>query len=371
MGGVADMGSVHPYDSAKGRRYRVLYRKPDHSQGQKRGFTTKKEAQLFLSTVEISKSRGDYIDPAAGRIRISDYGASWLESQAHLKPSARRAIESSWRIWVQPRWGKLALAEVQHSDVGHWVSEISKSRSATTTSRAFGVLAGLLDSAVLDRRLHANPARGVRLPKKKTKRKIYLTHEQVETLAKECGPRRSLVYFLAYTGLRWGEATGLRVRDLDVVRRRIAVVDNAVTVGAALIVGSPKPHRVRSVPIPKFLSRLLASELEGKGPEDLLFGDGVTHLRLPHSTAGWLAHAIRRIQKVDASFPRLSPHELRHTAASLAVSAGANVKAVQRMLGHASAAMTLDVYADLFDDDLDSVAKSLDGARRKALAKAA
>lgn len=55
-------------------------------------------------------------------------------------------------------------------------------------------------------------------------------------------------------------------------------------------------------------------------------------------------------------------HELQHTAASLAVSAGANVKAVQRMLGHASAAATLDVYTDLFDDDLDSVATALDAA---------
>jgi site-specific recombinase XerD len=53
-------------------------------------------------------------------------------------------------------------------------------------------------------------------------------------------------------------------------------------------------------------------------------------------------------------------HELRHTAASLAVSAGANVKAVQRMLGHASVSITLDVYEDLFDEDLDSVATALD-----------
>ncbi|MGC5309245.1 tyrosine-type recombinase/integrase [Micromonospora zamorensis] len=58
----------------------------------------------------------------------------------------------------------------------------------------------------------------------------------------------------------------------------------------------------------------------------------------------------------------LTPHELRHTAASLAVAEGANVKAVQRMLGHASAAMTLDVYADLFEDDLDQVADRLDRA---------
>jgi integrase len=60
----------------------------------------------------------------------------------------------------------------------------------------------------------------------------------------------------------------------------------------------------------------------------------------------------------------LVPHELRHTAASLAVSSGANVKAVQRMLGHASAAMTLDTYADLFDEDLDAVAERLDLAAR-------
>jgi hypothetical protein len=58
----------------------------------------------------------------------------------------------------------------------------------------------------------------------------------------------------------------------------------------------------------------------------------------------------------------LVPHDLRHTAASLAISAGANVKAVQKMLGHASAAMTLDVYADLFDDDLDAVGEALSAA---------
>ena len=64
--------------------------------------------------------------------------------------------------------------------------------------------------------------------------------------------------------------------------------------------------------------------------------------------------------KEDLTFPRITIHDLRHTAASLAVAAGANVKAVQRMLGHTSAAMTLDVYADLFDDDLDAVANALD-----------
>ncbi len=79
-------------------------------------------------------------------------------------------------------------------------------------------------------------------------------------------------------------------------------------------------------------------------------------------------HRILEPHRFDAAAaaigePGLTPHELRHTAASLAVSAGANVKAVQRMLGHASAALTLDRYADLFEDDLDAVADRLDVAR--------
>ena len=62
---------------------------------------------------------------------------------------------------------------------------------------------------------------------------------------------------------------------------------------------------------------------------------------------------VDEVPKCDETFPSITPHDLRHTAASLAVSVGANVKAVQRMLGHAKASMTLDIYADLFDDMAD------------------
>ena len=87
----------------------------------------------------------------------------------------------------------------------------------------------------------------------------------------------------------------------------------------------------------------------------------MNHLRPPRSGNGWLERAV-----TAAGIPRVTAHDLRHTAASLAVSAGANVKAVQRMLGHASAAMTLDVYAGLFDDDLDAVAAAMDTARARS-----
>jgi integrase len=152
------------------------------------------------------------------------------------------------------------------------------------------------------------------------------------------------------------------------LRRRINVERNAVEVGGVFEVGTPKSHKKRSVPFPAFLAERLARECEGKGRDDLVFpGPHGTFLRQPRVRGGadadarardsWFASAIH-----DAGLPKITPHDLRHSAASFAVSAGANVKAVQRMLGHSSAAMTLDVYADLFDADLDAVAIALDDA---------
>lgn len=93
--------------------------------------------------------------------------------------------------------------------------------------------------------------------------------------------------------------------------------------------------------------------------------------RLQATSAAAASETKLREEKAPPLFPWITPHDLRHTAASLAISAGANVKALQRMLGHASAAMTLDTYADLFEDDLDDVAAALDAARTRRLAPAA
>lgn len=241
----------------------------------------------------------------------------------------------------------------------------AKTASGTTVRRAHGVLAGILDGAVHDRRIARNVARDVQRPaKSKAAPRHYLTHAQVEILASKAPTEhRTLVLFLAYTGLRWGEATALRVRHVDTLRRRVKVEENAVLVSGLVHVGTPKTHRSRSVPYPAFLALPLGKLAEGKSRDDLLFGDGSIHVKLPASRNGWFTVAVSAAQSADRTFPRGTPHDLRHTAASLAVQAGAHVKAVQRMLGHASAAMTLDVYADLFDDDLDAVATALDEAR--------
>ncbi|MBF9334889.1 tyrosine-type recombinase/integrase [Microbacterium lacticum] len=109
------------------------------------------------------------------------------------------------------------------------------------------------------------------------------------------------------------------------------------------------------------------ADVGDRHPDELLFGNGREHLSLPNSQDGWFAAAVRRAQANEPGFPRVTPHALRHTAAGLAVRAGANVKAVQRMLGHASAVMTLDTYGHLFDDDLDTVAGAIHNARNAEL----
>ena len=194
-----------------------------------------------------------------------------------------------------------------------------------------------------------------------------MTIQQVELLAAESRSHRTLTNVLAYTGLRWGEATGLRVASVDTSRRRFLVEENAVNVNGHIHVGTPKSHEKRSVPYPRFLTSEINAICTSRSAGALLFGNGVAHLKTPHSLSGWFTLAVKRTQIADPTFPTVTPHDLRHTAASLAISAGANVKAVQRMLGHASASMTLDTYADLFEDDLDDVSDRLDSARTKSL----
>ncbi len=358
------MGSISPYESAKGRRYRVRYRKPDRTEAEKRGFTTIREAQLYLSMVTVSKAKGEYIDPAASRVPVRMFADSWLRSKQPpmTKPSYYMTLERAWKNHVAPVWADREIWSIRRSEVQDWVSELASQKSRTVVLRALGVLAGILDVAIDDRRLAGNPARNVRsLPRSGPgKRRVYLTHDQVATLA-ACSAHPTLVLTLAYTGLRWGEATGLRVRSVNRLRKRFVIEENAVMIGYMIHVGTPKTHEKRSVPYPERLAPMIEQACAGKGPEGLLFGDGVNHMR-NSGAQGWFANAVKRAQAADPSIPRLTPHDLRHTAASLAISSGANVKAVQRMLGHASAAMTLDTYADLFDDDLDAVAARLNAA---------
>jgi len=255
------------------------------------------------------------------------------------------------------------VVDVKTSAVKAWVTQmITDEIGVPTIIQAFGILRQVLGAAVDDNRIPRNPCSGVPLPKSEHADRGYLSHAQVATLAATMERLPEVVRFLAYTGLRWGEMAALRVQDFDMLRRRVNV-SRSVTEAGKLVWSTPKTGKRRSVVFPASLTEELAALMVGKTREDLVFTNlsgGV--LRGSNFRPRFFDQAVEKCQKVDETFPTITPHDLRHTAASLAVSAGANVKAVQRMLGHARASMTLDVYADLFDDDLEVVAAQLDTA---------
>ncbi|MES2093930.1 MAG: tyrosine-type recombinase/integrase [Actinomycetota bacterium] len=359
------MRSITAHQTASGRRYRVIYRKPDHAQTQKRGFATKRDAELFLAHVEIDKSRVADVDPSKARVLLGEWLDSWMASRSDWRPSSRERARGIVVRHIKPQLGSYPLGALDHRVVQTRAGRLSQNQSPASVRKILNVLSGSLEMAVKDGRLAANPAHGLNLPKVTQASKRYLSHRQVRELADavdELGRgiypgRRNgyglLVRVLAYCGLRWGEASGLRVQDIDFGRDRLEVQHTIVELD-----GVPKDYEARSIPVPPSILTELKILVEGKKSGAPVFAA---------ARGGWLRGRVFRRGWLDQAADQigqkgLTSHELRHTAASLAISAGANVKAVQRMLGHASAAVTLDVYSDLFDSDLDAVSRALDHA---------
>lgn len=359
--------------------WRAHYRTPAGVQRNKT-FARKVDAERFLASVESAKVTGTYVDPALSKVTVGDWAQRWLDGQAHLKPSTRSRYEGIVRKHIHPKWDRVMLANVSYGDVQSWVTELARDHSPATVQKIHRVLSLVLDMAVKDGRLARNVAGGVNLPRISKHEHRYLTHEQVEDLATATGypseaskhssldtraneTYRLVVLFLAYTGVRFGEMAALRVARIDLTRNRAVIAESVTPVqGQGLVWGSTKTHQRREVPIPRFLVAELAAHIEGKDPDDLVFAGIRNGQPLRVSTFRTAFSAAARTIGV----PNLHPHQLRHTAASLAIASGADVKVVQQMLGHSSATMTLDTYGHLFEDRLDEVGDALDAARTAA-----
>ena len=359
------MASITTYQNASGQRaFRVAFRDVSGKPSTRR-FRTKREAAQFAAEVEVSKATGSYVAPALGRVTVGELAPDWLDRKEQgTAKSHYRMLESAWRVHVKPRWASVRLSDIDQLDIEAWVAQMTRDGAgATTVIRCHGVLSGILGDATKSRRLATNPAKNIdNLPRKTTRRHVYLSAADVERLAVEAGEHRALVLTLAFTGVRWGEAVALRVADVEFLRRRLSVHSNAVQLGVDFAVGPTKGRENRSVPVPQFVLDELSVLCRGKAADALVFGDGQTYLPRPKSGRGWFSAAAKRA-KVQA----VTPHDLRHTAASLAVSVGGNVLAISRMLGHKDPSVTLGTYSDLFDSDLDAVATALDVVREKAI----
>ena len=290
---------------------------------------------------------------------------------------------------IKPRWAQVQLSQVTHADVQKWIASIE--RAPATVRKIHRVFSQILATAVRDGRIGRNVAEDISLPRVHATEKRFLSRAQVEDMAEIVGPDwQLLVRFLTYTGLRWGEVAALRVSRVDLARRRIVVAESVSPVKGAMVWGSTKGHERREVALPHFLLPEIEHLIGDKSPDSLLFsGPRGAVLRAQTfqraaltSAAEEMGLCLRKLDEdgrpatktgpggvqIPVFTKHFHPHEFRHTAASLAIAAGADVKVVQRMLGHKSATMTLDLYGHPFSDPLDTVADAMDAARQAALA---
>ena len=340
--------------------YKVRYRDPDRKQRSKT-FVKKADAEAFANSVESDIDRGQYLDPAAGKVTVAAWAKEWLATTRHLKPKTQEGYEGLLRKHIIPRLGARSLASVRPIDVRKFVSELVDAGYSPSRVRQARHLLGMLFSAAVENgAIASSPVTGVKLPREQRREMQVLTADQVSLIAEAVPHRyRALIYLLAYGGLRWGEAAALRRGRVNILRARIEVSEAVAETSKGLHYGSTKTYQTRSVAIPGFLKDMLAEHMAshvGKERDALLF---TTEAGAPLRNNNWRSRVWGPALK-EARLPKVRIHDLRHTCATLLIAQGAHAKAIQRHLGHSSIQITFDTYGHLLPDEQDRVADALD-----------
>lgn len=322
----------------------------------KASFSTKDAAAEHLIWIEHQRRSGTYISPDRGRVLIGPLLDDWAKTLTHLRPSSLEGVENNIERVLRPELGQKTLASLEHAELQSWLTGLDRGARTKELTRTY--LQQFLAWNIKSKRIMENPASGLKLPTQAPRTKNYLTPDQLAALvAKTTSVYQDFVLFLALTGLRVGEAAELRVGDLDLPRGRFTVNRSAVFLASGLWVGLPKNGKPRTLVIGQTVSEVLARLAEGKGAGDLVFTSAQgTQIRPKNFKRRHFDTAVKAAGLPDG----FRVHDLRHTAASWAIHAGASVLAVQRMLGHASPTITLDVYAELFEQDLEGLAGRMD-----------
>lgn len=260
---------------------------------------------------------------------------------------------------VPAPFGALTLDRLRPSDVEALLTcKREQGLSPSTVRTIYTVCRAVLDVAVRDGLVRRNAAAAVRRPSLSRVEARFLSPADVGRLlaaARGQRPAYPLMVLLLGTGLRRGEALGLHWRDVDTEARVARVRCTLARVGGALTFADPKTTRAaRVVPLPgPVVGALVQHRAEQAaerraasgwapwpGHEDLVFTTA-------HGTPVDPRNAARGFARIasSAGLDGVSLHTLRHTAAAALIGSGAHLKVVQELLGHASFAVTADVYA--------------------------
>jgi len=327
-------------------------------------FSTEAKARKRKTRVEADAERGIFHDPRAGRQPLRAFWKEW-RAGARLEPSTLELYDRTWKTYIEPRFGDVALNRIERAAVEDLLVDVyDTSGSAWQAQTVRRLLRMLLGRAVRRDKLARNVAAEVDLPAQPRRKRIaVLMPDAIDRLADQVGAEwRALVYLNAYGGFRFSEAIAISVGNVDFLRRTVSVSSKIVEVAGELHEGPTKTERSeRSVSLPGFVIDEVSAHLARLDRRDgLIFrdSDGGPVRRSNFARRVWRP-ACKRAGV--ACFPLKN---LRHCAASLAHLAGADMKHISARLGHASITTTANVYSELFTDLDADVAERLEHLAR-------
>lgn len=336
-------------EHGKGLRWRAVW--VEAGKEKKKSFNSKDAATRHIANQVVNGPASHNAD-----LTIGELWPRFRSTKNRIGAGSQQAYDAAWSHHLRGRWEEVRAADVTAADLREWIPSLKtihgKPVSAAYEGYLMGVMKALLEHAVEAAAITVNPMARIKRRKKKTKARRYLTVAQADALLKAIKPNDLLVLFMLRTGARRGEAATVTVEDLDVRRQRVRIQSAIDGDGGE---GDTKTGEHRDVPVAGELLRRLQEAAKGKRRGQYLMPD-------PDGNA-WTRHKWRPIwnkARGVTGMPDFDTHELRHTAASWAIHAGANVKTVQAMLGHASATQTLDTYSHLWNDELDAIVGRVD-----------
>jgi integrase len=321
--------------------------------------------------VSTELARGEWLDPVLGRLAVRDWLVEWQRSRL-VQPSTAAEDAAVMRRYVLPVFGDRPIASVTPMAVREWVGELSRRGLAgSTVRRAYRVMASAMAAAAEAGMIRLSPCRGVRLPSSQPDERAFLTLDQVALLLEHIPEQHyALVWTAYFTGLRWQELAALRLRRLDLLRRRLEVAEATKEINGRVTFGPPKSRTSRRVvTLEPETVEVLARHLElwpADGPDGLVFtaARGGPLSRNLFGKRVWTPalHAAG----LDALRPRPTFHSLRHSHVAALIAEGTPMKAVQARLGHASMRITYDTYGHL-EEQLDAQLLASLAARARVL----
>lgn len=298
--------------------------------------------QRWARDVEAKVDGGEWVAPTPSQaVSVGAFRDRWARDQRVVTPATRAKQDSVWSVHVGPRWADVALVDVTRPAVQAWVRSMDDAGAGAWTVDAAVRHLGVLLQAALDEGLvPGNPARGLRLPAAPRRAPFFWSREECAAIvvAVPAGSDRVAVDLDLHVGLRLGELLGMPRSGVDGALMHVTQV-----VTRAGVKPYPKSKKsARAVPVPVHLQAAV-KELAQAGPR--------TGPLFPAPTGGWWSdrNFHRRVfapAVAAAGVRQGSPHDMRHTAASLLVAAGVDVYRVQALLGHESVQTTMR-YAHL------------------------